>query len=139
VIVNWCPAEGGCKGGFCERALKWSGHPTMALVKAVEPGRHPWDVVQLFTADLAKAAVPRATDGAKVLSPVTAEYEIHSNQDYRGLRYWTALYSGNVELSQLLDQQPVWDEGAAAYQAMVQLEELKLRRMMTDGPGRRAW
>lgn len=139
MIVDWCPAEGGCKGGFCERALKWHGHPTMVLVYPFEEGRRPWDVLQLLTADLARARVPRATDGATVLAPATAEYEVHTTQDAEGNVYWTALYSGNVELSQLLDRQPVWAEEAAAEQARVQLEELKLRRSMTDAPGRRAW
>lgn len=142
MIISWCPGdiETGrpCLGGFCPRALKMRGKQTMALVRPVEPGRRKRDVVQLFTAEIARKKLTRPSDGIEVLAPGSGVYEIHTVQDENGASMWVALYCGERPLDQLLDRQPLWDEGMANEQVRLELELLELR-LKDEKPARRVW
>jgi hypothetical protein len=143
VKISWCPVEDGCRGGFCPRALEKRGQNVMALVKPVEAGRRPADVIQLFTVDLCKAR-PKTADGVERLAPVNVEYEIHTVVDRDGKQYWVALYSGVADLDTILAGQPPWDEVQANEQLTIQLAILREDRIRDRFAGseprdRRVW
>lgn len=140
--VSWCPGEPNgtpCRGGWCSRVMERAGGQAIAMVRPVEEGRRPRDVLQLFTVELARAKMTNPQTGETCLAPMTAVYEIHNTQDRDGANYWTALYHGTEPVLMLLARQPPWDELAAAEQVASALRSFKERHPEDATPTKRQW
>lgn len=135
--VTWCDQEPRCGGGFCAGVAKHAGRLTMAIVKPVEDGRRPDDVVRIFTIELARARV-KDGQGADRLVPLSASYVIHTVQSEDGQWHWVAMYADDQPLDGLMPTMRHWDEAAANQQVTAAL--LQLDSSIRDRPPqRRRW